>query len=82
MVIALFAVFEMLNRFDPVVVRIPLVNPSVPPTVTASLRVAPEVLFKISLLKVDDGIVWAAAPLKVTVPPQVIRAVRGADDIF
>ena len=79
---ALTDVFEMANRFVPVVVRIPLVNPSVPPTVTAPLRVAPEVLFKISLLKVDDGIVWAAAPLKVTVPPQVFREVIGVVDIF
>ena len=82
MVIALFAVFEMLNRFDPVVVRIPLVKPKVPPTVTAPLRVAPVLLFKVRLLKVDAGIVWAATPLKVTVPPQVFREVIGVVDIF
>ena len=74
--------FVTASKFAIVVVKIPLVNVSVPPMLTAPPELAPALLLRVRLLNVEAGIVCALLPSKVTVPPQVLPEGTGVALVF
>ena len=79
---AVVALLVSESKFILEVLRIPEVNVSILLTLTGPPKLAPALLLRMRLLKVEAGIVCKLLPSKVTVPPQVKPPETGDKEVF